>query len=102
MADSMMPSRVSFVVDAGDADAIGDEAVWKDGTVVGWITSGAYGHHCDASIAIGYVPTETLANGEAWANGRSKSWANGGRQSCSWSRCLIRRRSGCGGSPQLP
>ena len=34
--------RVGFVVDAGDADAIGDEAVWRDGAVVGWITSGGY------------------------------------------------------------
>ncbi len=57
--------RVTFVVDATDADAIGDEAVWKDGKVVGWITSGAYAHHCEASLAIGYVPTETLANGAA-------------------------------------
>ncbi|MEQ1611715.1 MAG: FAD-dependent oxidoreductase, partial [Hyphomicrobiaceae bacterium] len=52
--------RVSFVVDAADADAIGDEAVWKDGKVVGWITSGGYCHHAGCSIAIGYVPAETL------------------------------------------
>ncbi len=56
-------ARVSFVVDAGDADAIGDEAVWKDGNVVGWITSGGYCHHADKSLAIGYVPTEVLGNG---------------------------------------
>ncbi len=56
-------ARVSFVVDAGDADAIGDEAVWKDGTVVGWITSGGYCHHADKSLAIGYVPTDVLGNG---------------------------------------
>ena len=52
--------RVSFVVDARDADAIGDEAVWKDGKVVGWITSGGYCHHADCSLAIGYVPSEAL------------------------------------------
>ena len=52
--------RVSFVVDAGDADAIGDEAVWKNGKVVGWITSGGYCHHAGKSIAIGYVPSDTL------------------------------------------
>ncbi len=51
---------MSFVVDATDADAIGDEAVWKDGKVVGWITSGGYCHHAGCSIAIGYVPAETL------------------------------------------
>ena len=27
-------------------------------TVVGWITSGGYGHHVKQSIALGYVPTE--------------------------------------------
>ena len=52
--------RVSFVVDADNADAIGDEAVWKDGEVVGWITSGGYCHHAGRSLAIGYVPAEKL------------------------------------------
>jgi dimethylglycine dehydrogenase len=60
-------SRVSFVVEASDADAIGDEAVWKDGKVVGWITSGGYCHFAEKSLAIGYVPTETIANGGASA-----------------------------------
>jgi dimethylglycine dehydrogenase len=56
------PARrlVTFVVDArtdaGAADAIGDEPVWHDGAVVGWITSGGYGHCAGASIAMGYVP----------------------------------------------
>jgi dimethylglycine dehydrogenase len=52
------PARrlVTFVVDAGDADAIGDEPVWHDGKVVGWITSGGYGHCVGKSIALGYVP----------------------------------------------
>ncbi len=53
--------RVSFVVEAGDADAIGDEAVWRDGSVVGWITSGGYCHHVDCSYATGYVASEALA-----------------------------------------
>jgi dimethylglycine dehydrogenase len=61
-------ARVSFVVEATDADAIGDEAVWKDGRVVGWITSGGYCHFAEKSLAIGYVPTETIANGAASAN----------------------------------
>ncbi len=41
------PARrlVGFAVDAADADAIGDEPVWHDGKVVGWITSGGYAHH---------------------------------------------------------
>ena len=49
--------RVSFAVDALDADVLGDEPVWHDGKVVGWITSGGYGHYVDRSLAQGYVPT---------------------------------------------
>ena len=57
------PARrlVTFVVvpDPDDpADVIGDEPVWHDGAVVGWVTSGGYGHHAKASLALGYVPTE--------------------------------------------
>ena len=52
------PTRrlVTFVVDAADADASGDEPLWHDGKVVGWITSGGYGHCVARSIALGYVP----------------------------------------------
>jgi dimethylglycine dehydrogenase len=55
--------RVTFVVEAADADAIGDEAVWKNGKVVGWITSGGFCHHAGCSIALGYVPAAELASG---------------------------------------
>ena len=55
--------RVSFVVEAGDADVIGDEPIWHDGKVVGWITSGGYGHHVDASLAQGYLPKDLAALG---------------------------------------
>jgi dimethylglycine dehydrogenase len=47
---------VAFGVDAADADAIGDEPIWHDGKVVGWVTSGAYGHSVRRSLALGYVP----------------------------------------------
>ena len=39
------------------ADVIGDEPIWHGGAVVGWVTSGGYGHHVKQSIALGYVPT---------------------------------------------
>jgi dimethylglycine dehydrogenase len=48
----------TFTVDAGDADALGDEPIWHDGKVVGWVTSGAYGHRVGQSIALGYIPKE--------------------------------------------
>jgi len=47
---------VTFTVDASDADASGDEPVWHDGKVVGWVTSGAYGHSVRQSLALAYVP----------------------------------------------
>jgi len=55
---------VAFVVepDPDDpADVIGDEPVWHEGKVVGWITSGGYLHHVKQSLALGYVPTELAA-----------------------------------------
>jgi dimethylglycine dehydrogenase len=51
---------VAFSVAAADADAIGDEPIWHDGKVVGWVTSGAYGHSVQRSLALGYIPA-TLA-----------------------------------------
>jgi dimethylglycine dehydrogenase len=47
---------LAFKVDAADADAIGDEPIWHDGKVVGWVTSGAFGHRVGRSLALGYVP----------------------------------------------
>jgi len=56
---------VGFKVEASDADAIGDEPIWHDGKVVGWVTSGAYGHRVGSSLALGYVPAAvaTAADG---------------------------------------
>jgi dimethylglycine dehydrogenase len=55
---------VTFKVDATDADAIGDEPIWHDGKTVGWVTSGAFGHRVNQSLALGYVPA-ALANADA-------------------------------------
>jgi len=52
---------VTFVVEPdpeAPADVIGDEPVWHDGTVVGWVTSGGYAHYSKVSLALGYVPAE--------------------------------------------
>ena len=50
-------------IDAADADVINDEPVFKDGKVVGWVTSGGYAHHVGKSVALGYVPAEIASNG---------------------------------------
>ena len=52
---------VTFVVEPdpeAPADVIGDEPVWHDGKVVGWVTSGGYAHYSKVSLALGYVPAE--------------------------------------------
>jgi dimethylglycine dehydrogenase len=48
----------AFVMDAANADVIGDEAIWFGGKVQGWVTSGGYAHNARQSVALGYVPKE--------------------------------------------
>jgi dimethylglycine dehydrogenase len=57
-ADGGKLRRVSMIVDAADADVLGDEPIWHKGKVVGWVTSGGYAHYVDKSMAQGYVPKE--------------------------------------------
>jgi 4-methylaminobutanoate oxidase (formaldehyde-forming) len=33
----------------------GNEAIWRDGRIAGYLTSGAYGHHLGAAVGLGYV-----------------------------------------------
>jgi dimethylglycine dehydrogenase len=54
---------VCLVVDAGDADAYGDECIWHDGDVVGRVTSGGWGHRVEKSIALGYVRADLAETG---------------------------------------
>ncbi len=46
---------ITLDVAARDADAIGDEPIYHGGKVVGWVTSGGYGHTVGKSLALGYV-----------------------------------------------
>ena len=46
---------ITLDVAARDADASGDEPIWHSGQVVGWVTSGGYGHCVQKSLALGYV-----------------------------------------------
>ncbi len=55
-----------FVLDAKDADPIGDEPIWHDGRVVGWVTSGGYAHGADASVAVGFVPRDLAETDAGW------------------------------------
>ena len=58
--DGPKRTRICMQVDALDTDVMGDEPIWVDGKVVGWVTSGGYGHGVDQSLAQGYVPTELV------------------------------------------
>ncbi|RJT31981.1 FAD-dependent oxidoreductase [Mesorhizobium waimense] len=46
---------VTLVVDAGDADCSGGEAIFRDGEYVGYVTSGAYGYCVGESLALGFI-----------------------------------------------
>ena len=58
------PARrlVSFRVDAADADVHGYEPIWLDGNVVGFCTSGGFAHHTGTSIALGFLPSDRVAD----------------------------------------
>jgi dimethylglycine dehydrogenase len=55
---------VVMEVEARDAEVIGYESIMKDGKAVGYVTSGAYGHCIDRSLAAGYVPSALAREGE--------------------------------------
>jgi dimethylglycine dehydrogenase len=61
--DSAPRKLVTLEVDATDADASGYEPVWHDGTRVGFITSGNYGHTLGRSLAMALVDREHAAAG---------------------------------------
>ena len=56
----------TFVVDAKDADVIGDEPIWHGGEVKGWVTSGGFAHGSGVSMAMGYVPREIADQTSGW------------------------------------
>ncbi len=56
----------TFVVDAKDADVIGDEPIWHEGEVKGWVTSGGFAHGSGVSMAMGYVPRKIADQTSGW------------------------------------
>jgi dimethylglycine dehydrogenase len=51
---------VLLEVDAGDADASADDGIWIGDRRVGFVTSGAYGHHVKKSLALAYVDRDVV------------------------------------------
>jgi 4-methylaminobutanoate oxidase (formaldehyde-forming) len=48
------------------AVALGNEPIFHDGKVVGWITSGGYGYSVQKSIAFGYLPIALAKPGSTY------------------------------------
>ena len=65
LAERTTGPRRRFVVMEVDTDTevVGFESILHDGTAVGYVTSGAYGHCVDKSLAAGYVPTALARDG---------------------------------------
>lgn len=57
----------TFLIETRDADVIGDEPIYFDGAVRGWVTSGGYAHASGVSVALGYVPKEIADEQGGWA-----------------------------------
>lgn len=53
---------VTLAVDAADADASGYEPILLEDRLVGFVTSGGYGHCAGTSLAMGYVDAGTSAD----------------------------------------
>ncbi len=57
----------TFILSARDADVIGDEPIYYNGAVKGWVTSGGYAHASGLSVALGYVPKEIADEAGDWS-----------------------------------
>ncbi len=57
-AEGPKQRHVLLEVDAGDADAVKDDGIWIGERMVGFVTSGAYGHHVRKSLALAYVDAD--------------------------------------------
>jgi len=62
--DGVARKLVTLTIDA-PLDVSLDEAILKDGTAIGYISSGGYAHHVSKSMAMGYVAIEHAASGTA-------------------------------------
>lgn len=57
----------SFIIEAKDADVIGDEPLFYQGKIAGYVTSGGYAHGSNLSIAMGYVRADWADEESGWS-----------------------------------
>ena len=50
-------------MEALDADVVAWEPIWLENEVVGYCTGGGYSHYAGKSIAIGFLPAKSIADG---------------------------------------
>lgn len=53
---------VTLTIESRGADAAGYEPLWLDGQIVGFVTSGGYGHCVKQSLAMGYLDSSIAAH----------------------------------------
>jgi dimethylglycine dehydrogenase len=51
-------------VDLNEGDVWGDEPIFVDGKVVGFVTSGGFAHYSKKSVALGFLPVELANDGQ--------------------------------------
>ncbi len=67
-ADGPKRKLCTFIVEADptdmqQGDVWGDEPIFHDGEVVGFVTSGGFAHYSRKSVAIGFLPVELIEKG---------------------------------------
>ncbi len=58
---------VVLAICGNDADCVGDEPIFKGAEIVGFVTSGGYGHTVEKSLAIAYIDSTALTTGGDYA-----------------------------------
>lgn len=62
-ASGLKRRLVTLSLDLGDADALGDEAIYRDGEMVGRVTSAGWSWHFGKGLALGLIATEYTSPG---------------------------------------
>ena len=75
LAEEVRPTRerdapsdrvlVTLAIEATDADASGFEPVKREGRLVGYTTSGAFGHYVGQSLALAYIDRDIVREAPA-------------------------------------